>query len=156
MELNDTPGKENSQFMFVKNSNRYKSLYRINLEWQALLLIPNNALKFQPKIFDPVAARTGLRDSEAVAAGFDPFTVEFETSNHKAYYPGAEKLYIRLTGNRTGKELLGSQILGHKLSEVSKRIDVFASAIYNHYQNPGPDIRSFSEMKRLRRGSGQS
>ena len=83
------------------------------------------------KIFDLVAARTGLRDSEAVAAGFDPFTVEFETWDHKAYYPGAEKLYIRLTGNRTGKELLGAQMLGHKHSEVSKRIDVFASAIYN-------------------------
>ncbi len=83
------------------------------------------------KIFDLVAARTGLRDSEAVAAGFDPFTVEFETWDHKAYYPGAEKLYIRLTGNRAGKELLGAQMLGHKHSEVSKRIDVFASAIYN-------------------------
>jgi NADPH-dependent 2,4-dienoyl-CoA reductase/sulfur reductase-like enzyme len=83
------------------------------------------------KIFDLVAARTGLRDSEAVAAGFDPFTVEFETWDHKAYYPGTEKLYIRLTGNRTGKELLGAQMLGHKRSEVSKRIDVFASAIYN-------------------------
>ncbi|MGO9021615.1 MAG: FAD-dependent oxidoreductase [Syntrophobacteraceae bacterium] len=83
------------------------------------------------KIFDLIAARTGLRDSEAVAAGFDPFTVEFETWDHKAYYPGAEKLYIRLTGNRTGKELLGAQMLGHKRSEVSKRIDVFASAIYN-------------------------
>jgi NADPH-dependent 2,4-dienoyl-CoA reductase/sulfur reductase-like enzyme len=83
------------------------------------------------KIFDLVAARTGLRDSEAVAAGFDPFTVEFETWDHKAYYPGAEKLYIRLTGNHSGKELLGAQMLGHKRSEVSKRIDVFASAIYN-------------------------
>ncbi len=83
------------------------------------------------KIFDLVAARTGLRDSEAVAAGFDPFTVEFETWDHKAYYPGAQKLCIRLTGDRAGKELLGAQMLGHKRSEVSKRIDVFASAIYN-------------------------
>jgi NADPH-dependent 2,4-dienoyl-CoA reductase/sulfur reductase-like enzyme len=83
------------------------------------------------KIFGLIAARTGLRDSEAVTAGFDPFTVEFETWDHKAYYPGAEKLCIRLTGNRTGKELLGAQMLGHKRSEVSKRIDVFASAIYN-------------------------
>ena len=83
------------------------------------------------KIFDLVAARTGLRDPEASAAGFDPFTVEFETWDHKAYYPGAEELFIRLTGNRTGKELLGAQMLGHKRSEVSKRIDVFASAIYN-------------------------
>jgi len=83
------------------------------------------------KIFDRIVARTGLRDSEAAAVGFDPVTVEFEAWDHKAYYPGAEKLYIRLTGNRTGKELLGAQMLGHKHSEVSKRIDVFASAIYN-------------------------
>ncbi|MGD0398773.1 MAG: FAD-dependent oxidoreductase [Syntrophobacteraceae bacterium] len=83
------------------------------------------------KIFDLVAARTGLRDSEAVLAGFDPVTVEFEAWDHKAYYPGAEKLSIRLTGDRAGKELLGAQMMGHKHSEVSKRIDVFASAIYN-------------------------
>jgi NADPH-dependent 2,4-dienoyl-CoA reductase/sulfur reductase-like enzyme len=83
------------------------------------------------KIFDLVVARTGLRDSEAAAAGFDPFTVEFEARDHKAYYPDAEKLYIRLTGNRAGKELLGAQMLGHKRSEVSKRIDIFASALYN-------------------------
>ena len=83
------------------------------------------------KIFDLVAARTGLRDSEAVLAGLDPVTVEFEAWDHKAYYPGAEKLYIRLTGDRARKGLLGAQMLGHKHSEVSKRIDVFASAIYN-------------------------
>ncbi len=83
------------------------------------------------KIFDRVVARTGLRDSEAAAAGFDPVTVEFETWDHKAYYPGAEKLTIRLTGDRAGKKLLGAQILGNKNSEVSKRIDVFAAAIYN-------------------------
>ncbi len=73
------------------------------------------------KIFDRVVARTGLLHSEAAAAGFDPFTVESETWDHKAYYPGA----------RAGKELLGVQMLGSKHSEVSKRIDVFASAIYN-------------------------
>ena len=83
------------------------------------------------KIFDRIVAGTGLRNSEAAAAGFDPITVEFEAWDHKAYYPAAEKLYIRLTGDRAGKELLGAQMLGHKNSEVSKRIDVLASAIYN-------------------------
>ncbi len=83
------------------------------------------------KIFDRVVGRTGLLHFEAAAAGFDPVTVEFETWDHKAYYPGAEKLYIRLTGDRNGQELLGVQVLGHKRSEVSKRVDVFASAIYN-------------------------
>ncbi|HMH91981.1 MAG TPA: FAD-dependent oxidoreductase, partial [Streptosporangiaceae bacterium] len=38
------------------------------------------------KIFDHAAARTGLRDHEATAAGFDPVTVGAEADDHKAYY----------------------------------------------------------------------
>ncbi len=81
------------------------------------------------KIFDMVVARTGLRDFEAV--GFNPITVDFETWDHKAYYPGAKKLWIRLTGDSETHRLLGAQMLGHQQSQVSKRIDVFASAIYS-------------------------
>src|SRR5712664_4448925 len=40
------------------------------------------------KIFDHAAARTGLRDHEAAAAGYDPLTVQSEADDHKAYYPG--------------------------------------------------------------------
>ncbi len=83
------------------------------------------------KIFDMVVGRTGLRDSEAALAGLDPVTVEFETWDHKAYYPGAQKLWIRLTGERNSGRLLGAQMLGHRLSEVSKRIDIIGAAIYN-------------------------
>ena len=41
------------------------------------------------KVFDLVAARTGLLDWEASEAGFSPRTAEVESSDHKAYYPGA-------------------------------------------------------------------
>jgi NADPH-dependent 2,4-dienoyl-CoA reductase/sulfur reductase-like enzyme len=84
------------------------------------------------KIFDLVAARTGLRDIEAQEAGLVPFTDQFETWDHKAYYPGAENLNIRITGDRPTGRLLGAQILGHYKSEVSKRIDIFAAAIFNN------------------------
>ncbi|MCK8604269.1 FAD-dependent oxidoreductase [Desulfoferrobacter suflitae] len=83
------------------------------------------------KIFDLVFARTGLRDSEAATAGFHPLTVECGVLDHKAYYPGAKKLHIRITGDCRSHRLLGAQIVGHKQSEVSKRIDIFASALYN-------------------------
>ncbi|HEY7814168.1 MAG TPA: FAD-dependent oxidoreductase, partial [Nakamurella sp.] len=53
------------------------------------------------KIFDQAAARTGLRDHEAVAAGFDPVTVAFEADDHKAYYPGSHRIHLRYTGDRT-------------------------------------------------------
>jgi NADPH-dependent 2,4-dienoyl-CoA reductase/sulfur reductase-like enzyme len=83
------------------------------------------------KIFDLVAAGTGLRDNTANDAGFDPLTVETETWDHKMYYPGAQKMRIRLTGDRSSHRILGAQIVGHVSSEVSKRIDIFATAIYN-------------------------
>jgi NADPH-dependent 2,4-dienoyl-CoA reductase/sulfur reductase-like enzyme len=81
------------------------------------------------KIFDLVAARTGLRDIEAKEAGFDPFTDQFETWDHKAYYPGAKKIIIRITGDRATRRLLGAQIIGHRKSEVSKRVDIFAASL---------------------------
>jgi NADPH-dependent 2,4-dienoyl-CoA reductase/sulfur reductase-like enzyme len=84
------------------------------------------------KIFDCVVARTGLRDSEAIEFGFQPMTVEIETWDHKVYYPGAHKLRIRITGDRHDQRLLGAQILGHRNTEVAKRIDVFATALFNH------------------------
>ncbi len=84
------------------------------------------------KIFDLVAARTGLRDIEAQEAGYYPFTDQFETWDHKVYYPGAENLIIGITGDRKTKRLLGAQILGHYKSEVSKRIDIFATALFNN------------------------
>jgi NADPH-dependent 2,4-dienoyl-CoA reductase/sulfur reductase-like enzyme len=84
------------------------------------------------KIFDLVAARTGLRDIEAANAGFVTFTDQFETWDHKVYYPGAENMTIRITGDRTTKRLLGAQMIGHCKSEVSKRIDIFAAALFNN------------------------
>ena len=83
------------------------------------------------KIFNLVAARTGLRDKEALEAGYEPMTVEFETWDHKAYYPGAKKMRILMSGDRTSHVLLGVQILGNRKSEVSKRIDIVAAALFH-------------------------
>ena len=83
------------------------------------------------KVFDMVASRTGLRDHEATAAGFDPVTVEFEADDHKAYYPGSHRIRMRYTGDRRTGRLLGLQLFGHKSAEVAKRIDIAAAAIFN-------------------------
>lgn len=83
------------------------------------------------KLFDLVAARTGLRDEEARKASFKPFTVETTVWDHKAYYPRARELHLRITGDRQSGRLLGAQLLGHVGSEVSKRVDVFAAALYH-------------------------
>ena len=51
------------------------------------------------KVFDLVAARTGLRDHEVLAAdrGWTPVTTAATPDDHKAYYPGATPIHIRIT-----------------------------------------------------------
>jgi NADPH-dependent 2,4-dienoyl-CoA reductase/sulfur reductase-like enzyme len=84
------------------------------------------------KIFDQAAARTGLRDHEAQAAGFDPVTVASGADDHKAYYPGSHRITMRLTGDRATGRLLGVQLFGHRHAEIAKRIDIAATAIFHH------------------------
>jgi NADPH-dependent 2,4-dienoyl-CoA reductase/sulfur reductase-like enzyme len=84
------------------------------------------------KIFDQAAARTGLRDHEATAAGYDPVTVQSEADDHKAYYPGSHRITIRFTGDRTTGRLLGVQLFGHRHAEIAKRIDIAATAIFHN------------------------
>jgi NADPH-dependent 2,4-dienoyl-CoA reductase/sulfur reductase-like enzyme len=83
------------------------------------------------KVFELAVARTGLRDQEAAAAGLDPVTVGSVQFDHKAYYPGAHQLHIRLTGDRTSGRLLGAQLVGHHDAEVAKRIDIPAGALFH-------------------------
>ena len=84
------------------------------------------------KIFDQAAARTGLRDHEAAAAGYDPVTVQSEADDHKAYYPGSHRITMRFTGDRTTGRLLGVQLFGHRHAEIAKRIDIAATAIFHN------------------------
>jgi NADPH-dependent 2,4-dienoyl-CoA reductase/sulfur reductase-like enzyme len=83
------------------------------------------------KVFDLVAARTGLRDHEATTAGFDPFTVAWEADDHNAYYPGSHRIAMRYTGDRQSSRLLGVQLVGHRNADIAKRIDIPATAIFN-------------------------
>jgi NADPH-dependent 2,4-dienoyl-CoA reductase/sulfur reductase-like enzyme len=83
------------------------------------------------KIFDQAAARTGLRDHEATAAGYDPITVQSEADDHKAYYPGSHRITMRVTGDRATGRLLGLQLFGHKNAEIAKRVDIAATAIFH-------------------------
>jgi NADPH-dependent 2,4-dienoyl-CoA reductase/sulfur reductase-like enzyme len=83
------------------------------------------------KVFDLAIARTGWRDGEARAAGLRPETIASSPNDHKAYYPGAHPLQIRVTGDVTNGRLLGAQIVGDYRAEVAKRIDVYAAALFH-------------------------
>jgi NADPH-dependent 2,4-dienoyl-CoA reductase/sulfur reductase-like enzyme len=80
------------------------------------------------RAFDLVAAATGLRDSDAGAAGFDPFSVA-AAADRKSYYPGASPIHARITGDRATGRLLGAQLAGRVDAQVAKRIDILATAI---------------------------
>jgi NADPH-dependent 2,4-dienoyl-CoA reductase/sulfur reductase-like enzyme len=93
------------------------------------------------KVFELVAARTGLRDDEAGAAGFIPLTVESEVYDHKVYYPGARYIRIRITGDQESRRLLGAQLVGSYGSEISKRVDIFATALHH-----GMSVEGLNEL----------
>src|SRR5215207_113194 len=84
------------------------------------------------KVFELAVARTGLRDQDAAATGFDPATVGSVEFDHKAYYPGAHQLHLRITGDRPSGRLLGAQLLGDRRAQVAKRIDIPATALFQH------------------------
>lgn len=82
------------------------------------------------KVFDVVAARTGLREHEAAAAGFAPATTQSTADDHKRYYPGAQPISFRITGDLTTGRLLGAQLVGRLGTETAKRVDTFATALF--------------------------
>jgi len=82
------------------------------------------------KVFDLAAASTGLGDKDAIEGGFDPLTIDTEAWDHKAYYPGAQRVRLRITGDTKTGQLLGAQIVGPWQAEVAKRIDVYATALF--------------------------
>jgi NADPH-dependent 2,4-dienoyl-CoA reductase/sulfur reductase-like enzyme len=83
------------------------------------------------KVFDLVAARTGLREHEASAAGFAPVTTQASPDDHKAYYPGARPITIRITGDKHSGRLLGAQLIGALGTETAKRVDTYATALFH-------------------------
>ncbi|WP_369137873.1 FAD-dependent oxidoreductase [Modestobacter versicolor] len=83
------------------------------------------------KVFDLVAARTGLLEHEAVAAGFRPVTTQTSPDDHKGYCPGAQPITIRVTADADTGRLLGAQLVGRLGSEVAKRADVYATALFH-------------------------
>jgi NADPH-dependent 2,4-dienoyl-CoA reductase/sulfur reductase-like enzyme len=82
------------------------------------------------KVFELAVARTGLRNEEALASGFEALTVESRWHDHKAYYPGARDITVRVTGDRGSGQLLGGQLVGHLDAQVAKRIDIVAGALF--------------------------
>lgn len=79
------------------------------------------------KVMDLEAGRTGVTEDEAKEMGIDYGTVFIKDQNQTSYYPGAEKIYVKLIYDKGTRVILGGQIIG-KAGAVL-RVDVLAAAI---------------------------
>ena len=80
------------------------------------------------RIFDAVAASTGLTETAARAAGFDAAAAIVVKDHHASYYPGGKELVLKLVYERSSGRLLGGQVFGEE--GVEKRIDALAVALH--------------------------
>jgi CoA-disulfide reductase len=79
------------------------------------------------KVFDMTIASTGASE-KILKSNRIPYRVSYTHSDsHAGYYPGAERLSIKLIFSPEGGQILGAQIVGKE--GVDKRIDVIATAI---------------------------
>ncbi|MER7458614.1 FAD-dependent oxidoreductase [Micromonospora sp. NPDC126480] len=81
------------------------------------------------KVCDLEVGRTGLRERDAVAAGFEFVSVIAESTNRAGYFPGSRPMTVKLIAEKPSGRLLGAQIVGW--SEAAKRIDALAVALWN-------------------------
>jgi len=58
-------------------------------------------------------------------------TTRSSPDDHKAYYPGARPITIRVTGDRDTGRLLGAQLIGARGTETAKRVDTYATALFH-------------------------
>jgi NADPH-dependent 2,4-dienoyl-CoA reductase/sulfur reductase-like enzyme len=81
------------------------------------------------KVCDLEVARTGLSMQEADAAGYRYVTAHVDSTTRAGYFPGAKPIRVKLLAEKRTGRLLGAQVVGRE--GAAKRIDVFATAIWN-------------------------
>lgn len=79
------------------------------------------------KVCDLEIGRTGLREKDAAAAGFEFVTATIESTGRAGYYPGARSMKVKMIAERITGRLLGVQIVGR--DGAAKRIDTAAVAL---------------------------
>ncbi|OZM56770.1 CoA-disulfide reductase [Lottiidibacillus patelloidae] len=81
------------------------------------------------KFCDLSLGRTGLTENEAKELNLPYETTILTSTNIAGYYPGKEKLHVKLLYRSDTKQLLGGQFVG--IAGVAKRTDVIATALFH-------------------------
>lgn len=80
------------------------------------------------KVMDMEAARTGLSEKEVLDLGFNYKTKFITDMNQTSYYPGRERIYVKLIYDAHTKVIYGGQVAGYK--DAVQRCNVLAACIY--------------------------
>ena len=78
--------------------------------------------------FGMAASLTGLTEGLAKKLGIEVSVIHLHPGSHAGYYPGSEKVSLKVLFDPTTGKLLGAQGVG--LDGIDKRIDVISTAIY--------------------------
>jgi NADPH-dependent 2,4-dienoyl-CoA reductase/sulfur reductase-like enzyme len=81
------------------------------------------------KVCEVEAARTGLSEAELGELGLEWERASVDSTTTAGYLPGAAPIRIKVLAECRSGRLLGAQIVGRE--GAAKRIDVFATAIWN-------------------------
>jgi len=92
------------------------------------------------RVFDLTVACVGLNEGLLQASKTPYETIYLHPSHHASYYPGAERLDMKVLFHKESGALLGAQVVGKEGAD--KRIDVLATAI-----KAGMTIRDLSELE---------
>ena len=92
------------------------------------------------RVFDLAVATTGLNETQLKLASLPYEAVHIHPSHHAGYYPGAERLDMKVLFHKKTGLLLGAQVVGKE--GVDKRIDVIATAI-----KAGMTVRDLADLE---------
>ena len=92
------------------------------------------------RVFDLTVASVGLNEVQLKSSTIPYEAIYLHPSNHASYYPGAERLDMKVLFHKETGLLLGAQVIGKEGAD--KRIDVLSTAI-----KAGMTIRDLSELE---------
>jgi len=92
------------------------------------------------RVFDLTVASVGLNEVQLKSSSIPYEAVHVHPTQHAGYYPGAERLNIKVLFHKETGRILGAQIVGQE--GVDKRIDVLATAM-----KAGMIIRDLAELE---------
>jgi CoA-dependent NAD(P)H sulfur oxidoreductase len=85
------------------------------------------------KVFDLNVGKTGLSEKEAEEVGFEVVSAGSWAHDRAGYYPGAQRVFLKLIADRATGLLLGAEASG---SSTDKLIDICATALWGRLSYP--------------------